>query len=213
MELKDKDIKELFAPFGFKEDQDDDSDNWIYLQQKLQKQNFFTFGFRHINIYNTSAIILAVAMLCGLYFANTDSKKTNGKSNQKKKELNETKPIQQLVKRESVPFQIEPQSKIKQDDKTNLIKQKHNSVDKREQPTDPKHSAGLKNDNLQIDSKVIPNKAEEFLEPTTNTNSVIQAEKPKVKTQKTIYKVTTDTILQYDTVKVKTKKRKGLFSK
>jgi len=209
MELKDKDIKELFAPFGFKENQDDDSDRWIYLQQKLQKQNFFTFEFRHINIYNTLAIIIAVATLCGLCVSTSDHCNTIGKPNQKKNELKETKPIQQQEKQQSVPLQIEHQSQRKQDDKNNLIKLKHNSVDQSVQATEPKHSAVIKNDNIQIDSKAIPNKTEESLEPSP----VIQAEKPKVKTQKTIYKVTTDTILQYDTVKVKTKKRKGLFSK
>jgi hypothetical protein len=63
MEQENKLVDSMFASLGDREIVDNMQLDWLELQPKLRRQNFLSFGFSHLNIFNISAVVIAAVLL------------------------------------------------------------------------------------------------------------------------------------------------------
>jgi len=211
MELQDKDLKELFAPLSFDKakDLEDDSADWLLMEKQLQRQNFFSFGFRHINIYNTSAIILFIAICIGFYSISKQKTIEQTITQPKENRLLKVEPIDQKENKVSEPTKIESQIIEKNTVEITHEVKSHSKEFKCRTITTEVNVSKQSTVNPTIETT----KKNDVNEVQVVTTVAKQAEKASIKTQNVVYKRTVDTVIQYDTINRKAKKRKGLFSK
>jgi len=214
MELEDKDIKEIFSPLSSHEDRDDDIvADWVALQGKVSHQNFFLFGLYHVNIYNTTAAIVVTIILSWFFISSGNQHQTKRPEVQKRNVVtkidqqsqitHETKGHVPTVHTGNVPGNGHITGK-----QTQSVIYRTTSPDVRLEISNKRKTIPKKGE-APVSEKTIEKHTESESKPETVTHE----ESVVVKLSKTICKVSSDTVVKYDTVKQKSQKRKGLFSR
>jgi hypothetical protein len=163
-----------------------EEDYWSGIEKGLDKLPFYKFGWKHLNIYNISTVLLALLISFLLFFNQEEKKDQPAPSNiipGIEKEINDSLPTEVPAKTKDAPVNNNPGS----------IQNKNNESQKdTARAIEPVAAPVQENMPLPADTeKAVP---------------VIE-EKPKPKPKRIIYVVQQDTIVEKDTVKVRRKKK------
>lgn len=168
-----------------------EEDYWPYLEKSLNRLSFFRFGWKHINIYNVSIGLLAIAIPV-LYFL-WPQEETILPEEPRKPEEKETIFGVDSFQTKKKSISIEEAAAAKKEFPKNTKKEfKEKTIDKGERQKDS--------------IPVAPPVLEEKITPVQpEPVKIVEEEKPKKK--KIIYVVQQDTIVEKDTVKVRRKRK------
>jgi hypothetical protein len=171
-------------------------DYWPYLDKSLDKISFFKFGWKHLNIYNTSVGLLSV-ILPVVYFLN------QAPENKSDKQIPVyADSISAPEKSEDTLILNSEESTVRKKEIFSPIKRKGAEKEEyAERTSSPVLEAERNNDSTQ-NNKVEELPVIELPEPVK-----VVEEKAKPKPKRIIYVVEQDTIIQKDTVKVRRKRK------
>ncbi len=165
-----------------------EEDYWPYLEKSLDKLSFYRFGWKHINIYNTSALVLLIP---ALYFLFRTQEPTYVPAS----------PQQHTT--DTILDTIAPK-----EDQTTSTDNIQTISKKKTEPVVVKEAKKTTPDSDKPNQDSVPAVSREEVVPIVLPEPVKPAEeKPKVKTKKIIYVVQQDTIVEKDTVKVRRKRK------
>ncbi len=167
---------------------------WPYLEKSLDKVSFFKFGWKHINIYNSSVGLLAI-LLPAIYFFNQPSE---NKSDKGTPLFSDTSSFTKKFADSLSSTSVKP-AKHQEEVVSETKKKKNKKEAKAEVSSFPELSNEVKDSN---ENKIKESPVVEMPEPIK-----IVEEKPKPKPKRIIYVVEQDTIIQKDTVKVRRKRK------
>ncbi len=174
---------------------------WKVMQKKLKKKRFFRFSFQHFNIFYS--LLISGTLISGIAIMNPWKQTETDKAGIKKEKLSPEAPDNNQTPRKSESKTSEKiQKNTKPDgDVYNKIPDDYSSGDNKSQ-TDAKIEVTIKSDTISkidMDGEMKNND-----EKADKSNNVITKEK-------IIYVVEQDTIVKYDTVVKKNRKKRFIF--
>ncbi|HVD96678.1 MAG TPA: hypothetical protein VNB90_00650 [Cytophagaceae bacterium] len=161
-----------------------EEDYWPYLEQELSKPSFYKFGWKHINIYNTSLAVLLLLIPLFYFLSKPEEKKQTPPT-----------PTVDSISTGAPEKIISPSSSFSSPTEVKKKTQKKITVEK----------TFAEQEIIVQDSTPAEIPVEKIIAPEPAPIQV--EEKPKPRQKKIIYVVQQDTIVEKDTVKVRRKRK------
>ena len=168
-----------------------EEDYWPYIEQKVsvQPSSFYKFSWKHINIYNSSVLLLLIGAVC--FFNIPKEQKTENNSSPANTGITTDKKdsavTKDLLNKKAAPINTVPEIE-----------------NRKTAPITPSSSG----EELQIRDSIVPISKQEVIIPSSNQEPTKAIPEEKVKPKKIIYVVQQDTIVEKDTVKVRRRRKK-----